>query len=263
MLTVITLNLRFDTPSDGEHAWPHRREAVGKLLRERAPLLIGTQEGLAGQLAELAALLPGYASFGVARGSPEQDEHCRVFYRTDALRLRRHGDFWLSETPDQPGSRTESWGNGFPRMVTWGEFEPLAGGGPFTFLNTHLDHASPVARDRAAEQIVRFLRWPGVVHPALLCGDMNALPDSRPLHLLLGEESVDGVTSPLQDAYRLGGGSGGGPPTFHGFSGSGTERIDYILVEPPFRATRFEVLDQAVDGHWVSDHFPVLAELEC
>jgi endonuclease/exonuclease/phosphatase family metal-dependent hydrolase len=262
MLTVLTLNLRFDNPGDGEHAWPHRREVVGKLLRAQAPLLLGTQEGLADQLEELQAQLPGYAAFGMARGSPEQDEHCRVYYRAEALRLRRQGDFWLSETPDQPGSRAESWGNGFPRMVTWGEFEPVDGGAPFTFLNTHLDHASPAARERAAEQIVRFLRQPDVVHPAILCGDLNAAPDSRPLQLLLGAEPVDGEPSFLRDTYRLSGGTGSGPATFHGFTGRGTERIDYILVEPPLRAARCEVLDQPVDGHRVSDHFPVRAVLE-
>ena len=72
MLTVITLNLRFDTPRDGLHAWPHRQEAVGSLLRAQAPLLIGTQEGLAGQLEELSAQLPGCVSFGMARHSPGQ-----------------------------------------------------------------------------------------------------------------------------------------------------------------------------------------------
>jgi endonuclease/exonuclease/phosphatase family metal-dependent hydrolase len=262
MLTVITFNLRFNTLKDGPHAWPHRREAVGALLRAHAPDLIGTQEGLAAQLEELQQQLPGCRSFGEPRGSPAQDEHCRVFYRADRLRLRRQGDFWLSETPQQAGSVTPSWGNGFPRMVTWGEFEPVEGGAPFTFLNTHLDHESEVARARGAEQIVRFLRQPDVAHPAIVGGDLNATPDSRPLQILLGEVPVDGAASSLRDTYRLSGGAGSGAPTFHGFTGRGAERIDYLLAEPPFRVARFEVLDQPVDGHWISDHFPVLAALE-
>src|SRR5262249_3464309 len=129
-------------------------------------------------------------------------------------------------------------------------------------VNTHTDHASPIARERSAAQIVRFLRKPGVVHPVILGGDMNADPDSRPVQLLLGAEPVDGAPSVLRDSYHLSGGPGSGPPTFHGFTGRGEERIDYLLAEPPLRATRFEVLDQPVDGHWVSDHFPVLAALE-
>jgi endonuclease/exonuclease/phosphatase family metal-dependent hydrolase len=73
---------------------------------------------------------------------------------------------------------------------------------------------------------------------------------------------VDGTPSPLRDTYRLSGGNDSGPPTFHGFTGHGTERIDYILIEPPLRGARCEILAQSVDGHWVSDHFPVLASLE-
>ena len=79
---------------------------------------------------------------------------------------------------------------------------------------------------------------------------------------MLGAEPVDGAPSLLRDSYRLSGGSGDGSLTMHGFTGCAAERIDYILVESPFRVIRFEVLDQPVDGHWVSDHFPVLAVLE-
>jgi endonuclease/exonuclease/phosphatase family metal-dependent hydrolase len=262
MLTVITFNLRFDNPKDGPHAWPHRREAVGALLRACAPDLIGTQEGLAAQLEELQAELPGYHSFGMGRGNPGQDEYCRVFYRPDRLRLRRQGDFWLSEMPQQAGNITQSWGNSFPRMVTWGEFEPVDGGAPLTFLNTHLDHESAVARERGAEQIARFSRQPEVVHPAIVGGDLNAAPDSRPLQILLGEVPVDGAAAEEIGVAQWARGARSGEPTFHGFTGHGNERIDYLLAEPPVRAARFEVFNQPVDGHWTSDHFPVLAALE-
>ncbi len=109
---------------------------------------------------------------------------------------------------------------------------------------------------------MRFLRRPEVVHPAIVAGDTNARPDSRPMQILLGEAPVDGTASPLRDAYRLTGGTEEGKPTFHGFTGRGRGRIDYVLVEAPFRVTRYEVLDQQVNGKWPSDHFPVLARVE-
>lgn len=261
-LTVMTFNLRYDNPKDGPNAWPHRRSAAASLLRQHAPHLIGTQEGLAQQLAELEESLPGYAAFGSGRRGPREDEHCRVFYRTDSLKLRRHGDFWLSDTPDAVGSLTESWGNTLPRMATWGEFERIPDGTRFTFLNTHLDHASPVARERGAQQIVRFLRGSDIPHPVILAGDLNAGPDSAPLKLLTGELPVDGTASRLRDAYRLSGGQGDGKPTFHSFTGEGRQRIDYILVETPLRVTRYTLLDEPVNDRWVSDHHPVLATIK-
>jgi endonuclease/exonuclease/phosphatase family metal-dependent hydrolase len=262
MLLVMTFNLRFDNPRDGDHAWPHRREAAAGMIREHAPHLIGTQEGLAPQLDELLALLPGYAAFGSGRRGPRQDEHCRIFYRTDTLRLLDHGDFWLSEIPDLVGSITESWGNTLPRMATWGVFEALKARRRLTFLNTHLDHGSPTARERAAGQLVRFLRRPEVTPPIILAGDLNAEPGSLPLQLLTGERPVDDSRSPLRDASLLAGGGAANEPTYHNFTGRGQERIDYLLVEPTLRAIRYEVLNAPVDGRWVSDHFPVIAALE-
>jgi len=262
MLTVMTFNLRFDNPRDGEHAWPHRREAAAALIRAHAPHLLGTQEGLAPQLEELQALLPGYTAFGTGRRGPRQDEHCQVFYRSDTLRLRRHGDFWLSETPDTVGSITEAWNNTLPRMASWGEFEVIESGDRITFLNTHLDHASPTARERGAAQIVRFLQRPEIAHPVVVAGDLNALPDSLPLQILVGEVPVDGSPSPLRDACLLSGGLSDDGPTFHAFTGRGQERIDYLLVEPSLRVTRCEVLNAPIEGRWVSDHFPVVATLE-
>lgn len=41
------------------------------------------------------------------------------------LRLVRSGNFWLSDTPDIPGSN--SWHTSFPRLATWGLFEEKAG----------------------------------------------------------------------------------------------------------------------------------------
>jgi endonuclease/exonuclease/phosphatase family metal-dependent hydrolase len=106
------------------------------------------------------------------------------------------------------------------------------------------------------------LRRPEVVHPVIVAGDMNARPGSRPMQLLLGEAPVDGTASPLRDAFRLAGSMGEGKPTFHAFTGRGRGRIDYILVEAPFRVMEYEVLDQQVNGRWPSDHFPVLARVE-
>src|SRR5262249_42101914 len=163
-------------------------------------------------------------------------------YRAAALRLRRHGDFWLSDTPERVGSVSPEWGNRLPRMATWGEFEHLETGRTFTFLNTHLDHASSLARENAARQIVRFLCRPDLAPPAILAGDLNADPDSLTLQLLTGRAPVDGAASRLRDATA--GSPAMGAPTFHDFTGRGTERIDYVLVEPAFRVERYQVLDE-------------------
>src|SRR5690606_36277325 len=99
--------------------------------------------------------------------------HMGIFYRRDTLRLLQSGDFWLSDTPAQPGSR--SWGNLYPRLVSWGLFERIEDGRRFYLFNTHLPYRNedgPVWL-RAAELLLsRLAALPAVV-PVVVTGDFN------------------------------------------------------------------------------------------
>ena len=90
------------------------------------------------------------------RGGGADDEHMGVLYRTDALRLVESGDFWLSDTPDVVGSIT--WGNLYPRMVTWGLFESRDDGRRFYLFNTHFPYRDEddAARTRCAQAPVSY-----------------------------------------------------------------------------------------------------------
>ena len=101
-----------------------------------------------------------------------------VFYRRDALRLVESGNFWLSDTPDLPGST--SWGNLYPRMVTWGLFERRADGRRFYLLNTHLPYRQQdgPARVQSAELILKRLAQLPADTPVILVGDFNDQPGS-------------------------------------------------------------------------------------
>ena len=84
-LRVMTFNIRYNNPDDGEHAWPHRKERVASVIRFHEADLVGMQEALKGQIDDLEALLPEYAWIGVGRddgvAAGEEDEeevHGRV-----------------------------------------------------------------------------------------------------------------------------------------------------------------------------------------
>jgi len=78
-----------------------------------------------------------------------------VFYRKDKLELLESGNFWLSETPEKPGSM--SWGVNLPRLVTWGQFERVADSFRFCFYDTHFPHRAQVSV--ALEQLSARLRF--------------------------------------------------------------------------------------------------------
>jgi endonuclease/exonuclease/phosphatase family metal-dependent hydrolase len=251
-LRVMTFNVRTLAADDGVNRWENRRDLMVRTIREQHPDVLGTQELYRQQGDYIVGKLPQYTWFGLGRHGNDGDEHMGVFYRTDRLLLKDSGNFWLSDTPDKPGSI--SWGHPYPRMVTWAVFEVKATGRRFYYYNTHFpyrDQDEP-ARTRAAQEILARLQALPAAVPFVLTGDFNSPPD-RPDHALL--------TRVLQDAWVSTSKRTGPEATFHNFTGKPDRRIDWILYRG-FRATCAETITTQQDGRFPSDHFPVVAELE-
>lgn len=252
-LRVMSFNVRLPNKSDGPNYWDHRRDLLVATIREKAPDIFGTQELHYHQGQYIAEHLDGYAWFGRSRRGNREDEHMGVFYRKDRLKLIESGDFWLSETPDVPGSI--SWEMSLPRMVTWGLFE-TAGGRRFYFYNTHLAHRrqDAEARLRSAQLIAaRISRLPADI-PVVLTGDFNAPA---------GGDVYGALTARLTDAWTAAPRRSGPEGTFNAFRGeTGGPRIDWILYRGALRAAEAETVTRNDNGRYPSDHFPVLAVLE-
>jgi len=253
-LRVMTFNVRYPAPSDGADRWELRRDLLVSTIREKDPDLIGSQELFYEQGQYIVEKAPDYTWFGISRRGNREDEHMGVFYKKDKFRLIDSGNFWLSETPETPGSM--SWNVSLPRMVTWGLFEVKAGGRRFFFYNTHFPHRRE--DDEARLQCARVLidkinRLPKDV-PFILTGDFNSIPDSPP---------YTAFTAMLRDSRLDAGGRTGPDGTNSGFRGS-TEgrRIDWILYRGALKVSESETVIYTRDGRYPSDHFPVLAVLD-
>ncbi|WP_411850689.1 endonuclease/exonuclease/phosphatase family protein [Stenotrophomonas sp. LGBM10] len=250
-LRVMSFNVRTPVDTEPGRRWDDRRDAMVTLLREQKPAVVGTQELVEKQAAYLVGHLPGYRWFGEGRRGGSGDEHMGVFYDSAQLTVVESGNFWLSDTPDVPGSIT--WGNLFPRMVTWALFQRQADGQRFYLLNTHLpyrDEDEP-RRVRAATLITERLATlqPGV--PVVVTGDFNSEP---------GSDTYKAFTAALGDARKLAGKVDGPRLTFHDFTGKPTVELDWILVRG-FTVDRFSTLDQTPGGVLPSDHYPVQVDL--
>lgn len=251
-LRVMTFNIRLLTPDDGANHWDLRRDLVVRMLRSEAPDVIGTQELFKRQGDELVAQLPGYVWFGAGRRGGGDDEHMGIFYRKDRLRVLDSGNFWLSDTPAAPGSRT--WGNLYPRLVTWARFERSADGATFTVFNTHFPYRNEdgPARLRSAELIRARLAALPHNENLILTGDFNTTPDGD-VHALL--------TTLLADAWTTAPERSGPEDTFHNFTGRPERRIDWILFRGP-KVLRTWTVTTHEDRRYPSDHFAVVAEFE-
>jgi endonuclease/exonuclease/phosphatase family metal-dependent hydrolase len=260
-IRVMTFNLRtLLMKGDGDNFWTNRVEKAAAVIRANDPLLVGTQEGFASMLEEVAVHLPGYAWFGWGRDADQGGETCSILYKPSELDLVESGRFWLSEEPEVPGSK--SWDSALPRTCAWGKFrsrrQPER---QLVMFNTHLDRRGKQARDQGIRLIwqkMQSMRKPGC--PMILTGDFNSYPQSDVVQFMRGQLAFDEHTVDMIDAYSVIAGSPG--LTSHGFAGGEDgEPIDYIFVSPDVRVRQVAVDRRKVDEGYPSDHYPVFADV--
>lgn len=257
-MRVMTFNIRLNVASDAENAWPHRQDMVASVIRFHGADIIGVQEAFKEMLDATQERLPGFAWTGVGRADGrEGGEYSAIFYRTDRFELQHLDTFWLSETPEVPGSK--SWDAAIERIVTWGRFRERATGRTFYVFNTHFDHIGVQARIESARLLVE--RIPAIAGdlPVILMGDFNVVDSTEPYRILTG----DSGQLALHDAmHRSEHGHHGPTSTWNGFQEIVPERrIDFIFVDDAVRVLQHGILADHVDGRWPSDHLPVLAEI--
>jgi endonuclease/exonuclease/phosphatase family metal-dependent hydrolase len=267
---VMTFNVRYDT-ADGPTAWSERRSMVASVLRFHAPTVVGLQEPLAHQFADLRERLPEYEWVGVGRiDGGSEGEHCPVGWLSERVERRDHGTVWLSESPSEPGSSYPTAGK--PRLVTWARL--AVDGAPLVVCNTHFDHEGAAARVRSARQVRSLVgdlvdgaaSEPSV--PVVVLGDFNCTPGSAPYRHLVGDADdagdADGppVEGPaLTDAMTASAHPHHGPTaTFERFGGDPDRKIDHVFVAGAAVRQHAVVADHW-DGRPPSDHCPVVAEL--
>lgn len=258
-LRVMTFNVRNSNAKDGENHWQHRKELFEKTVRDFNPDLLGTQEVLADQYDALAAMFPDYVAVGVARDDGKREgEWSAIFYRKSRFEQLDSGNFWLSETPDEVGSR--SWDAACTRICTWARLRDKGSNKEFLYANTHWDHKGDVARLESAKLIRKRLPDLAKGSPVILMGDFNCIEDDAPYRMLTNSDGAQGVA--LIDSYRKAHPERSkDEASFHGFKGTVTgSRIDWILHTPNFKATAAEII-RPQNGRFASDHYPVTAIL--
>lgn len=260
---VMSFNIRFGTANDGENRWPLRQDFVVETIRAFDPDLLGTQETLADQRDFLAEKLSDYDFAGVGRDDGQlAGEMMAIYWKRDRFEKLAVGHFWLSETPEEIGSR--SWDTSLPRMVTWVKLRDLRqpDAPPIAWFNTHFDHRGQEARLESARLIRRKALELAADHHLIVTGDFNAGEDSPPYAALFA--AAEPGQPALVDTYRQQQPERGPDEgTFSGFDAETTRgaRIDWVAA-----CDRWQVIAAAIDrtqrdGRTPSDHFPVTAVL--
>ncbi|HYO24461.1 MAG TPA: endonuclease/exonuclease/phosphatase family protein [Lacipirellulaceae bacterium] len=252
---VMTFNIRYNTPADGDNRWDARRDLAIKTIADYRPDVLGVQEALRDQVDALTLALPGYACVGVGREADGGGEYSPLLLRMRRFDVMAAGTIWLSDTPDVPGSRT--WGNTLPRICTWARVLDRATGRRVALFNTHWDHQSQPAREGSGRLIAeRVAQLAAAGEPAIVVGDFNAAPDNPAIRLLTRQGAL------LTDTYGvLYPDDAAG--TFHGFTGTPlTGKIDGVFVSKGWSTREAAIVRVEHQGRRPSDHFPVTAVVE-
>jgi endonuclease/exonuclease/phosphatase family metal-dependent hydrolase len=126
--------------------------------------------------------------------------------------------------------------------------------GELLFLCTHLDYRPPEDERMASAKTINELIEKHGNNPAIIAGDFNALPDSRPIHEFAKEWSIAG---PI---VRADGTVAKGSKPILTFPSEKPDRwIDYVMYRP---ANCWQVVEvRVLEEPGASDHRPLLAVL--
>ncbi len=256
-LNVMTFNIRLNLPSDGDNAWPNRKEMAASMIRYNAPHLFGVQEAFQGQVNDLVRRLPDYNWLGVGRDDgKEAGEYMAIFYLKERLELLREDTFWLNEHPESPGL---GWDAAYNRVVTWAQFKDLETDQKFFHFNTHFDNRGEVARQESAKLLLNRIQNIAGRSPVILTGDFNTFPESEPYRILTASGLLTDAKTITQAPHH------GPSRTFNGFDLASLKTseppIDYIFVSQQVKVIKHATLSDTMDGFFPSDHMPVIATI--
>jgi len=259
-LIVMTFNIRYDSPDDGENSWVNRRDLVTSMIDFHKADVVGLQEALRWQIDYIAMNLPDYNWVGVGRDDGKNDgEFSAIFYRKSRFVKIADSTFWCSGTPDRSGLGWDAVRN---RIVTWAEFEDNLTYNRFFLFNTHFDHVGKIAKINSAKLLLKMIETIAQGRPVIVTGDFNSDPYSEAYEILTNLRENKHIK--LIDTQKISKHRHHGPDgTFNGFNVSVDPKgpIDFIFVGYGMEVLYHGTLSETFNGRFPSDHFPVLAEI--
>jgi endonuclease/exonuclease/phosphatase family metal-dependent hydrolase len=249
---VMSFNIRLDTPNDSINQWPKRAHKVYALIKKYDPDLIGLQEVLHHQLTDLLDNLAGYSYIGVGRDDGKtKGEYSAILYKKDRFGAMGQSTFWLSETPDIPGSK--SWDAAITRVASWGTFKDLKSNKDFLMINTHFDHIGVEARKNSAALLKKKAKEIAKDYPLIITGDFNCTRDDAPYKTIMDPQAIILVDPAPKNP----------PGTFCSFKVNSIEckPIDYIFHSAEWKSNTYQVIRDNDGKYYPSDHLPVMVQL--
>jgi endonuclease/exonuclease/phosphatase family metal-dependent hydrolase len=249
-IKVITYNIRLDVASDGVNQWGKRIGSIKSLLEKSNPDILCIQEGLFNQMNDLQNMLPDYFYVGVGReDGDKKGEFSAIFFRKNKFDLISSNTFWLSPTPEIPGSK--GWDAAITRICSYGQVKIKSSGKSLFVFNTHFDHIGVKARKASAKLIIQKVAEIAKDEAVILTGDLNSDPSTKAFKTI-----VKNRVHPLKESFVK---SDKRDCTFSGFEVASTKckHIDFIFYDRIFEQRNYQIITDNNGLYYPSDHMPV------
>jgi endonuclease/exonuclease/phosphatase family metal-dependent hydrolase len=258
-LKVLSFNIRYNNPNDGENSWPNRSENVRNFLVNEQPDICGFQEVLHNEVLEVETFFYNitnkkllYKRVGVGREDGEtKGEYSPIYFNSNRFSLIKSKTVWLSETPTKP---SKGWDAACERIATFALLFDLKTNDTLLVVNSHWDHLGVRARQESAKLILNEIEAFTSIQNIIVMGDFNCTPEDAALNKLRAAFSDAGMGA----SEKVG--------TFNNFeraANPNAPRIDYVFYKlKNFGFSSYKVGNTDVTEPLLSDHFPVVVEFE-
>ena len=253
-INIMSYNIRYDNPNDGENIWENRKAELVSLIENYHPDFLGIQEGLSHQVQYIQNNTSNYLNIGVDRDGDSKSEFSTIYYNFTKFELIEQNTFWLSKTPD---TISIGWDAALKRVCTYGKFRNKITSELIHIFNTHFDHIGEKSRMMSAKLILKKISEFGLEHSKIvMMGDLNDLPQSETVSILKSK-LIDGLEVSKKKFHDPSG-------TFNSFdlNSSVDKRIDYIFIKNLDVISYQHIDKKRSNKYWVSDHLPILIEVK-
>jgi endonuclease/exonuclease/phosphatase family metal-dependent hydrolase len=251
-----------------ENRWAQRAPRLIEYLQFADLDLIGCQELQQDQLdLILCELGDQYLFFG--ENYEGVGEISAILYKKERFQLLEGKTYFYSSTPGEPSLSPEKKCNTFV-VCCFGDRVTQK---TFSVINTHFNFSSLEERWYEANVVRKFVR-DKIKTPLILMGDLNTFPFRQQLDLPFydGDEILSLLeATPLSNTMRSAKMGHFGPISSTNFNAEekqpfaceGTPGVilDHVFVDKSITVISHGIDPAKVNGHYLSDHFPVIVDL--
>ena len=248
---VMSFNIR--CLNVGTDSWEDRIGIVSQTILKSEADSIGVQEATPEWMKTLdTTVAEKYAHIGVGRDDGDNEgEYSAIFYLKDKYELVDSGTFWLSETPEKP---SKGWDAACNRICTWARLKNKETGEEYVHMNSHFDHVGITARKNSVQLILDKAKTFGDI-PVVFTADMNVKEGSDNYKQFTESGYFYDTKYIAPDTMDY--------CTYHDTKPNShkDDIIDYVMINDGFDAISYKVVTAGIDGRFVSDHYPIYADM--